>query len=176
MKKFKKVMAMGLAAMAAVSTMSISAFAESATINSNVKIDNGIELLSSSIVLSDRAFSTNLDATGTMVYNSDTKPVTEQYLKVWVNNQSGNYGSVYIVQTDASDRETGKSTLAIASIRPNTDNQIKNVDMISKFGANYANYRYKVRIEGTNNEVVYGRVALRQGDDLSTLAMEDELY
>ena len=176
MKKFIKATAMGLAAMATVSVMNVSVFAENTTIDSNVKINNGIEQMSSSIVLSNRTFNTNLDATGTMVYNSDTKPVTEQFLKVWVNNQCDNCGSVYIVQTDAFDHETGKSTLVIASIIPNTDNQINNIDMISGFGGDYAKYRYKVRIEGTNNEAVCGRVALRQGVDLSALAVEDKLY
>ncbi len=176
MKKFKKIIALGLAVVAVISAMSVSASAGDSIIEGNAIIDNGIEP-KSSIVLSDRAFSTSLDATGTMVYNSDTKPVTQQYLKVWVNNQSSGYGSVYIVQTDSADRETGKSALAIANLLPNTDNQIKNVDMVSKFGSSYANYRYKVRIEGANNYALYGRVATRQGDDLSTLATEEtELY
>lgn len=111
-----------------------------------------------------------------MVYNSDTEPVSERYLKVLVDNQSSNCGSVYIVQTDIKDNETGKKVLVIPSIIPNTDNQINNVDMVSDFGSSYSDYRYKVRIEGTNNQVVYGRAALRQGDDLSILEAEDELF
>ncbi len=166
----KRILAIILTLAMAVSAMSMTTvFAENKIIDSDSQITNEIKIYTG---LSDREFKTSLDGSGTMVFTSNTYLVDKPYLGVWVNNQSEYSGILYIIQTDYRDEETGKDTL-VTGIVPVTTNQVGIVNMISAFGADYKDYRYKVCIEGSNNFPVNGEIIVCEADSREDLFADE---
>ena len=160
MKKFKKIIAIGCAAVMAVSAMSISAFA--ADIKNNVND-------SLAVTASDPDKPVDITLNGS--YNYGEFSTTKNYAKIWVNNTSGNLGKASIIPIVDGVLQDDKAIIIIDPVKAYTDNQIYTVNLKAEFPGVTS---FRVVVSGNDGFPLSGGMAVRIGNT-QVLSVPDEI-
>lgn len=151
MKKFKKIIALGLAAMAAVSAMSISAFAAKPaddTMPVSITSDDP-----------DQVVNTPISGVTTQGFFSTTK----KYAKIYVNNTSSNTGKVNIMPV-VNGVAQEDDAISVMDVKANQDNQIRYINLPAEFPSATS---FKVVVTGDSGFSLKGTLAVRVVNSMS---------
>ena len=148
--KLRKIITMGLAAVMAVSAMSISAFAaKSADDTMPISITSNDP---------DRVVNTPISDATTQAFFSTTK----KYAKIYVNNTSSNTGIVKLMPV-VNGVAQENDEIEVMRVNANQDNQIKHINLSAEFpGAT----SFKVVVTGDDGFSLEGVLAVRVGNSM----------